>query len=525
MFDRLKDLVSRQSLLYALVISVVFAGAFAYTFDSKVDLNGDNAKYYLLAKSIAQGKGYVNVTTPGQPPTSIYPPGYPLLASGVMIFTESIFAQKVLNGLFLLGAGLLLFLILRRITEEDLLSASIAVLSVINFHLLKFSVNMMSEASFTFFSLLALLFLMRSRGNEPPWKSLSFCLFVATLTFSVHIRTQGVGLVGGVLFYFLLTYQWTRFGVTTAGVVLLMLPWRLRNYVQDLGSSRYLDQLVRANPWQPEQGQVSVGGLLERFIDQGAMLITKGIPDSLFNFITVNYQSDAAVWGWVLGLLVLGVVLYGFWCLQPYRWLFIGYFLAVFTIVALWSATVDNRYLVTLIPILQAGFFYGAYRLLWPLLRQTGAPLRPSWALPGVILVVGGLMLPGLSPLNVRAEKAYPPPYRNFFQSANELKQQAGCGDTLVSSRKPFLFYLFSSCYSTRYAFEDDSRKLIRNMVDKEVDYVVLAQLGYSSTGRYLYPAIQQHSDLFPVVINKKTPNTYVLKFRRRAAQRALGRQ
>src|SRR6056297_405241 len=103
MMDRLKALYRNAYVLYPLLLCVVFLFSFMYIFDGKVDLNGDNAKYYLLAKSIAEGKGYAQIYAPGEPATSIYPPGYPLLMSVVMLFTKSITYQKILNGLLLLG--------------------------------------------------------------------------------------------------------------------------------------------------------------------------------------------------------------------------------------------------------------------------------------------------------------------------------------------------------------------------------------------------------------------------------------
>lgn len=522
MTDWLDRLRSRTTLLYSVVICLVFAASFTYVFDKKVDLNGDNAKYYLLAQSIAEGKGYVKSFAPGAPATSIYPPGYPLLASTVMVFTDSVTAQKILNGLFLLGGALLLFLIVRRITEEDLLAFSIAVLTVVNFHLLKFSTMMMSEASFLLFSLLAIFLLMKSRGDDPVWRSPAFGGFLLALAFSFHIRTQGISLVAGVLFYFLCTRQWTRLSATALGFFLLALPWRIRNYVQEIGSSRYLDQLVQANPWRPEKGSVSLVGLLERFVDQGSMIITKGLPDSIFNFVTVNYQAAASGLEWGIGLFVLAVMGYGFWQFGTYRLLFLGYFLAVFGIVALWSATVDNRYLVTAIPIFQAGFFYGVYVLGRAAIERAGRPFEPSTVVPVAILVVGGFMLPQLNQLQARAERPYPAAYYNYFQSANELGQKEECREKLVACRKPALFYMFSGCPVTKYPSTPDETAFVRKMLREGVDYVVLAQLGYSSTRRYLYPAIKKHRNLFQVLIRKKKPDTYVFTFNRDRAQSVI---
>jgi hypothetical protein len=409
-----------------------------------------------------------------------------------------------------------------RLLDRPLLSFSLSVFSVVNVHLLKFSTIMMSEMAFLLFSVLSFFFLIRL-GEKRPLRDPSFYFFLFALAFSFHVRTQGIGLVGGVLFYFLLARQWRHFAATAGGFVLLALPWRIRNRIEGLGSSRYLEQLVQANPWRPETGEVSVVGVLERFFDQGAMLVTKAIPDSLFNFVTVNYSGEILPQQWLVGVLVLGVLLYGFWSFRTYRFFFLGYFLAVFVIVASWSATVDNRYLVTIIPFLHVGFFYGSYRIVRRLAEQANSTLNVSTIMPAVFLVVGLLMAPQLSTLRAQAERAYPGGYRNYFRSANELGRKQGCGNALVSCRKPALFYLFSNCQTTRYAFSKNDETILRDMVEKGVDYVVLDQLGFSSTARYLYPAIKKNRRLFRVVIKQDKPETYVFQFDEERAKRIIG--
>ncbi|PSQ75627.1 MAG: hypothetical protein BRD35_08550 [Bacteroidetes bacterium QH_7_62_13] len=513
-----------KSIIILAILCLSFSASFYYVFDQKVDLNGDNAKYYLLAESIAEGKGYVSVYSPGEPPTSIYPPGYPVLMSPVMMFTESVSAQKVLNGIFLLLSGILLFFVSREVTGNDVLSGVVSLSTLLNVHLLKFASMMMSEASFILFSLLS-VFLLAKSSRDQPWRDGYFYLFLLTLSFAFHIRTQGIALVGGVLFYYLCTRQWSHLSLTSVGFVLLALPWRIRNRVQDLGSSRYLDELMKVNPWRPEKGEVSIAGLFDRFLEQGGMLVAKGIPDSAFNFITADYQKDILLQEWGIGLLVLSAMMYGFWRLKKYNLFFFGYFLAVFVIVATWSAPVDNRYLITFIPFMHLGIFYGVYVAGREMLERANVRASGRRVVQGGLLVVALLMIPGLNDLHAKANRAYPRAYYNYFQVANELGQKQGCRNTLVSCRKPALFYLFSNCHTTRYTSSTDATKVISDMVEKGVDYVVLAQLGYSSTSRYLYPAIQKNKDLFAPVMQKKEPNTYVLKFNRDLArERVSGR-
>ncbi len=86
-------------------------------------------------------------------------------------------------------------------------------------------------------------------------------------------------------------------------------------------------------------------------------------------------------------------------------------------------------------------------------------------------------------------------------------------------SCKLSLFYLYSNCYSTGFRSSLNDTVLIKGLVKSNVDYVVLDQLGYSSTARYLYPAVQKNPKLFKPVIHLKKPDTYLLWFDKKKAQ------
>ena len=105
---------AKRNRLYVGGLALIFIVSFSYIFDSKLDLNGDNCNYFMLATSLVQGHGYANLMSADYTPSNLFPPGYPLLMSIVRLFTDSIFPQKILNGLFLLGSSLLLFFFIRR---------------------------------------------------------------------------------------------------------------------------------------------------------------------------------------------------------------------------------------------------------------------------------------------------------------------------------------------------------------------------------------------------------------------------
>ena len=137
-----------KSINYKLIFILVLTSLlYWYVFDSKLVLNGDNVKYYLLSQSLLDGK-YSSIWTPGEPKHTHFSFGYPAL---VALFPfKGIVATKILNGLFLLGSIVFLFLFFTRISTEKIATISCCIFAT-NATVLQYSSIMMSEISFIFF--------------------------------------------------------------------------------------------------------------------------------------------------------------------------------------------------------------------------------------------------------------------------------------------------------------------------------------------------------------------------------------
>jgi len=138
-----------------------------------------------------------------------------------------------------------------------------------------------------------------------------------------------------------------------------------------------------------------------------------------------------------------------------------------------------------------------------------------------LLLLIGFLMLPKMKEISEMAKQDFPPAYKNYFQIAEAVKAN-GSPNMTVCCRKAEMFHYYSGTFVTMYDFSLDDRKVIAAMVRTNVDFVVLEQLGYSSTGRYLYPAIMKHPDLFQPVMQLQNPDTYLLAFNKEGAKKFL---
>jgi hypothetical protein len=85
--------------------------------------------------------------------------------------------------------------------------------------------------------------------------------------------------------------------------------------------------------------------------------------------------------------------------------------------------------------------------------------------------------------------------------------------DAVFSARKPDMFMYFADRTTIGDKPSLNDTVVLDYFRENSVDYVVLEQLGFASTAKYLYPAIQKNQAKFPIAIQLPNPDTYLLKF------------
>ena len=185
---------------YLTFLLAAFAFIYPWVFDAKLDLNGDNARYYILGKALALGRGYVNMHTPDQAPAENVPPGYPALIGAVMrLASDDFVAVKTANGVCFLLALMALFWLFTRLAGNLHLAFVACLGALLNGHLLRYATLMMSEIPFLLFSTLALCLAARLRIDDRPLANPLFLVLLLGLVGSFYVRTAGVALLGGVV--------------------------------------------------------------------------------------------------------------------------------------------------------------------------------------------------------------------------------------------------------------------------------------------------------------------------------------
>ncbi len=272
---------------------------------------------------------------------------------------------------------------------------------------------------------------------------------------------------------------------------------------------------MAVNPWRPEEGQIATwGGFFKKILDNFDETVIKGFKIAMFPFLTVDNSAPSTFMEIAGAMLILALIAYGAWNFGRYRYMVLLYIIGNTAICLLWHGGNSARYVHPITPFLLFSFLWGIICLGNKISILKKYPQVLSYALLGLVFL-------HITPIKERrliANAPYSPAYKNYFTLAKGLNPRKAAKintETIVACRKPEMFSYYSNCLSTSFLNSLDSSKVIEDLVKANVDYVVLEQLGYASTGRYLYPAIVAYPDLFDITVQLKDPDTYLLKFKK----------
>ena len=506
---------SKSNRIIVIILIAIFGLTYGKIFDQKLDMNGDNFSYLLLSKNIIDGHGYSNLSADGTyKPAGWFPPGYPYILATVQFFLgDNVNGLKVVNGLFFLFSVILFFFIAKKFSENHLFAFSISVLLVLNSGLLRLSTIIMSEIPYLFFTLLAIYSLLKvdEQSRETPfWKSRWFYITAISSILSYYIRGFGITLILAIALHWLLHKKWK---LSTAYLLinfLLYLPYFLRNKVFGI-EGRYTKMILVDNLWRPESGSIStISAFWEKIITNFNDTIIYGFPNVLFPFIDISEPTLVLK---LFGITVLSFTFLGIWFIKNYRYFLGSFFIFNIGILLLWHTGNGVRYVWPLVGFIMFASFFALFIVISKLLKQK---LLTKY-LGLVFLLLCFFHIPNIKKLESQANSKLHPAYENYFKIAKTFKKQNK--DYLVICRKPSLFSYYSNSRTSNYKYTLDDRELIQHLVDINADYVVLEQLGYSSTSRYLLPAIQKNRNLFKTVVHLKNPDTYLLLFDKEKAK------
>ncbi|MXX14948.1 MAG: hypothetical protein F4Z86_16125 [Gemmatimonadetes bacterium] len=469
-------------------------------FDANLSLTGDNAQFINLGRSLADGYG-LSETIEGEPiPHTKYPFGFPLLlAITHILFPDSLIALKSLVVLLYAISVPLTYLLIRRFASPPMALGTSA-LCLASPLLLDYSHQVMSEIPFLLFSLIALLLIHRAHKSD----TLSaLAPAIIAIIAAYYIRSAGIILIGTGIIFFALHKKWKEAGLIAIGSVLLALPYQIRN--ASLGGTPYIEQLLSINPYRPEEGMLTFTALIERILANLELYSQLVIPYILLPF-SIDTDSFVGV-----GLFFSALILYALIVGLIKRHLLIVYLTCYLGLYILWPDTwSDTRFLVPAIPIL----FYAILTTMDELLRLLARALKKTASRAGTVLFFLFLLGSNIYETNYLAERIgwLPPNWDTYFAAAEWIKDNTD-PDVKIACRKPYLMNAIANRKATGYAWKTPD-EVIAEFEQKNIDIVVIDQIGYQSTPEFLVPAVQAHENRFKIIHIARNPNTYVLKFK-----------
>jgi hypothetical protein len=291
----------------------------------------------------------------------------------------------------------------------------------------------------------------------------------------------------------------------TGGFILIALPWYIRG--RGLNNS-YASQLMQVNPYKPELGNLTTATFLERIQHNLSRYLSTDIPAGVLCLDTSFEKAPLSFW--LLGIGIIALVLWGIYRLRDYRLLLLGYIGGTLTILMIWPDIWGGiRFIVPLVPIAIFLALFGIKELAALAIGE-----GTTKYLPYSFLLLGFLYAKPINALEEQAGQPMPQNYVNYFELAKWAKKNTP-KDAIFSARKPDMFVYYSDrlCIPDKPSLDD--KEVLEFFRKNRVDYVVIEQLGFSSTAKYLVPAVQKNQDKFEVVLQLPNPDTYLLKFKR----------
>ncbi len=230
-----RPLLTREIALLCLAVVLAFALRLGWML--RVDPEptefrvGDPFFYDLFGRSLAAGKGYLNMYGA---PTAQWPPGYPLvLAALFKVFGHSIGLAKLLNVALGTATVLLAYLIGKRV-----FSGAVGLVAAFALALFPSQVwwptLLLSETLATFLVALIAYLVLATLGRRSWWPAV---VIGALIGFTSLVRGETVLLAVPLAVVWIVAHRSWRTGLRYGGLTLLatglvILPWVVRNWIQ-----------------------------------------------------------------------------------------------------------------------------------------------------------------------------------------------------------------------------------------------------------------------------------------------------
>lgn len=522
-YDRLNRWFEKNNYRWLLGVLAIGLVASILSFDIKPSVDGDDTSYVLSAMRIVNS---------GQLPIGFRTPGYPIVLSlFIWIFGVDLVMLKITSLIFFLGIIISLFFVFRKRLQPIVLS-SLLLLIAINPLMLKYSHQTFSEILFTLILVWTIHYILTSSEK----KSARYIIIAAILTMtSFYVRIAGATIAGVAALFFIYQKRWKQLFIYSIMCVALYSPMKIYEWTSGSDTLGQASILMLKNPYNTTEGMETIGGFVDRFVNNIFNHTNYQIPTSLglpipqeLGFADGRLMPNAAAF---LGILVSLVLLIG--CIAPIinkpksMLAFLGFFIityVVFISVALQNIFATPRMLIPIIPYLIIGTLEG-FRIIgnrWGKVTDTEAISNRAKTL--VFIAIIGLTLANIIKTQQSIDENYPilkanlggnkfagftDDWTNYLRTSIWIKTNLPMQSTGIICRKPELFLLYAGNYNVYGTYKIDQTNpdsIIAKWKSMNMTHLLYDNFQWTSTlQRYVRPVAEKYPRMFEMVHQEGT--------------------
>lgn len=479
------NLSPRHSNLFLLAVILASAVLALLRFDSlQIGTSYDDAKYIILAESLASGEGYQLINFPRPQIERNFPPGWSLLLSPfTLVFPKNYDALKLVSLVLWLSSIFLVYkLFSKRLTSPylEILTALVA----LNPLLVGTSVTVMSESAYLFFSLLALLSFDKTDEKKTGW--LILAIFLAFYT--QQIRSIGIALTVSLLIILFLSRRFKELGIF---VVLFVVGFSIQSWINLRNGGTVISSGYEA--------QVLSGSIMEKIGQVGSNAVGYFEQVLAGSLIPIFGTRLDTMFGWLfilLNIVILLLLVLGMFAIKPkLEWMHIYFVIYIAGILAFWNPQVGSVKARFLIPILPLLYFYFLNGLKW--LTRENSRIVMGVAFGVALVLLARNLQDWRSPIREQMT--------DLSLGTSWLAEHAPV-DAVVMVNEPVPAYVHVQRKTINFPKND--QELEAYLQNQGVDYVVIAPLLQSPQSTELSKDVQEIQSII-----ESLPNAFELVF------------
>ena len=507
----------KNNLFYILIISTFFA---VLLFNPNLRPNvWDSYEYLNVGKSLAQGKGNLQIWHPEEP-TDWRSVGYPYLLSVLMHISDNIIFLKCFSLVcYIANIILIYYLFLKIFRLPDIIIFILSLIINLNLTTITLSHSIMSDPPFLTMLILSLISITKYIDHD---KNINIYILLVPLFMicSWQIRSLGLTIILAIFFYLFVEKYFKKLVYLTlfTAPILFALYFNNNNEAAIIDNYNFLSTLMNTIYHPQAFAQLIFDGFSDYFYF---------IPRSLFGFFydTIGHFNLHTIIFFKIVLfifslfIILSIILGYLKSFHSYS--LIGILVAIYFVVLIVFPWNHERLIFPLFPFLLLYFYNGLQVIVNKLFRKIneekkyfitiGICLTMLFGSVGEKFYRGLVKNENIVALYKNGLASYPIEWQNYFNVLLWLKTNIP-DNSIILTRDSSLCFLISGHKSVSLENAKGINDVNRLINFPNVDYAIANPYYKNTHEKFLFDVIRHNSDKFLQIYGKNDDSVRVFK-------------